>query len=86
MFFNLIYLIFIYYLYLFILGHYSVLYSRLTRLRLMLLSYQFKIKLAGFQLNCAFYGKSLTYPPDGSSRRKHCRRLESRQSLKFDFR
>ena len=23
---------------------------------------------AGFQLNCAFYGKSTTYPPDGSSK------------------
>ena len=39
---------------------------------LLLLSYKLKIKLAGFQLNFAFYGKSLTKPPDGSSRRKHC--------------
>ena len=37
----------------------------------MFLSYQLKIKLAGFQFNCAFYGKSLTYPPDGSSSRRN---------------
>ena len=66
----------------------SLLYSRLTSLTLMFLSYQLKIKLAGFQFNCAFYGKSLTYPPDGSSSRRNNLplTLESKPSLKFDFR